>query len=79
MMAQITEKLKIIAEELNFLLREKFVSTNDLIITPEGSLNAFDVNVGYVYYNQSGIARLYYEKTGLQELMVKFQKQNTVS
>jgi hypothetical protein len=73
-MAVLTERLEIIAEEINFLLRENLVSINDLLITPEGNLNALNVNIGYIYYNNSGISKLYYEKNGLQNLMAKVFK-----
>jgi len=70
-MAVITEKLNIIAEEINLFLDQKFVSPADMLISPEGNLNVMNINVGFVYYNQTGIARLFYEKTGLQKLMAK--------
>lgn len=70
-MAQVTERMDVIAEELNFLLNESFVSSNDLVITPEGNLNAMNIKVGNVYFNHTGIVKLFYEKTGLQQLMAK--------
>ncbi len=70
-MACLTEKLEIIAEELNFLLRENLVSMEDLLITTEGTLKALNVNIGHVYFNNTGISKLFYQKTGLQELMAK--------